>query len=250
VKTVDELAKPLGLHAQLDPEGPNHRACERESWIQRLESDRASYRYNRKIMSSLRSEELQPIAIASLTSTPSIGVREWLLSIGRGKALRGRKDSSLLRGTSCNWDTIRGGGGTSIAIRICIYRTGKVASRDVGETTLMTNGSLSSFDLTWSCLTTGGAAASLVALDLCLDTAAIRSSANSRQIWSNGLNQTDLHLRVGIVESSLDDVVGERVTEQTIEFARLQHLLNQHILGRLLSTAEAFLNDVGAELLL
>jgi hypothetical protein len=226
------------------------RACERGSWIQRLESGRASYRYNRKIMSSLRSVELQPIAVASWTSTPTIGVREWLLSIWRRKALRGREGSSLLRRTGCNRNAIGSSRGTGITIRISTNGASKVACRDIGKTTLVTNSSLVSLNLTRSCLATGGAAASLVALDLCLNSAAIRSSANGRQIGTNGLNKTDLHLRVGVVESSLNDVVGERITEQAIKFAGLQHLLDQHILGGLLGTAEALLNDIRAKLLL
>ena len=193
-----------------------------------LKVDRASYHYNRKIVSSLRSVELQPVA--ALASTPTIGVRERLLSIGRGKAIGGWEGSRLLGWTSSNRNAIGSSGGTSIAIRICTNWAGEAVGRDIGETTLVTNSCLVSLDLARSCLAAGRAAASLVALDLCLNSAAIGSGANSRQIWTNSLNKTDLHLRIGIVEGSLDDIIGEGITEETIKFGGLQHLLDQHIL--------------------
>lgn len=105
-------------------------------------------------------------------------------------------------------------------------------------------------DLDWCSLTTRRTAATLVALDLCLDSTTIWGGANGREVWANGLNKTSLHWGVGIVQSSLNDVVGEGVAKESIQLGWLQHLLNQHVLGRLLSAAETLLDDIGAELLL
>lgn len=48
----------------------------------------------------------------------------------------------------------------------------------------------------------------------------------------------------------MDDIVGKRVSKESVKLGRLKHLLDQHVLRRLLSAAEALLDDVGAELLL
>ena len=199
-------------------------------------------------MSSLRSVELQPIA--ALASTASIRVWEGLLGIGRGETLGGRKGSRLLRGTSDDRNAIGSGGSTSISIRVDTDWAGEAAGRDTRHSTLVTKRCLISLELARSCLTTGGAATSLVALDLGLNAAAVGGGADSGQVWTDGLNETDLHLRIGVIQSSLDNVIGEGVTEETIKLGRLQHLLDQHILGWLLGASEALLDDVGTELLL
>ena len=199
-------------------------------------------------MSSLRSVELQPIA--ALASTASIRVWERLLSIGRGEALGGRKGSRLLRRTSDDRDTIGSCGGTSVAVGVDTDWTGEAACRDARHSTLMTEWCLVSFELARSCLTTRRATTSLVALNLCLNAAAVRGGADSGQIGTDSLDKADLHLRIGIVQSSLDNVVGEGVPEETIKLGRLQHLFDQHVLRWLLSATKALLDDVGAELLL
>lgn len=114
----------------------------------------------------------------------------------------------------------------------------------------MANGDLVSTQLIGSNLTAGWTAATFIALDFGLDTTTVRGSANGRQIRADGINETVLHGRIGIVQSRLDNIVGKGVSEKAIKFAGLKHLFNQHILGRLLGTTEALLNDIGAELLL
>lgn len=114
----------------------------------------------------------------------------------------------------------------------------------------MSEWSVNWLDLDWCSLAARRTAATLVALDLSLDSTTIWSGANGREVWTDGLNETSLHWGIGIVESGLDDIVGKRIPKESVQLSRLQHLLNQHILGRLLSTAEALLDDVGAELLL
>ena len=114
----------------------------------------------------------------------------------------------------------------------------------------MTERDLAGFDVVRSLLAARLAAATLVSLNLCLDATTIRSGADGRQVWTDGLNQAALHSRVGVVESSLNDIVRKRVPEESVELSGLQHLINQHVLGRLLSAAEALLNDIGAEFLL
>ncbi len=57
----------------------------------------------------------------------------------------------------------------------------------------------------------------LFSLQLGLDSLAVRSVADHWQDGTNALNQSDSLSGVGIVESSLDDVVGERVSEELFQ---------------------------------
>lgn len=114
----------------------------------------------------------------------------------------------------------------------------------------MTKGDLAGFNIVWSLLSARLATAAITALNLCLDATTVGSCADGWQVWTNGLDQATLHGRVGVVESCLDDIVRKGVAEKSVELSGLQHLLNQHVLGRLLGTTEALLNDVGTELLL
>jgi len=105
-------------------------------------------------------------------------------------------------------------------------------------------------NLDWCSLAARRTATTLITLNLSLNSATIWSGTDGWKIWTDSLNETRLHLRVGIIKSSLNDIVGERISEELIKLSGLQHLLNQEILGALLSAAKTLFNDVGTELLL
>lgn len=65
----------------------------------------------------------------------------------------------------------------------------------------------------------------------------------------DGFDEASSHLRIGVLECSLHNIVGKRVAQYLQHFARIEKLLDQHVLGLLRGTAEAFLNDIGTEFL-
>lgn len=90
----------------------------------------------------------------------------------------------------------------------------------------------------------------LSALELGLDAAAVGCGPDLWEDRTDGVDEAGLHRWVGVVESSLDDVVGKGVAQEALEIGgRGEHLLNQHVLAWLLGAAQALLNDVAAELL-
>ena len=66
-------------------------------------------------------------------------------------------------------------------------------------------------------------------LDYRLNTLFIRSCANSWWIRANGANKAVLRRWVGVIQRNLDDIVGERVPKETVDFNRLEHLFNEHV---------------------
>jgi hypothetical protein len=97
-------------------------------------------------------------------------------------------------------------------------------------------------------LSTGCSTASVVVGgNLGLDTASVGSGSDLRQDRSNRLHEAELHVRSCVIQRRLDDVVGEGVTQKPLDLLRREHLLDNHVLGRALSAAQAFLYDVGAE---
>lgn len=87
-------------------------------------------------------------------------------------------------------------------------------------------------------------------LDLGLDATSVRSATDLWKNRTNSINETGLHWAVGIVNGGLDDIVGVRVAEQTLQLCWGEQLFDEHISAGILCTAQAFLNNVGAELLL
>lgn len=93
-----------------------------------------------------------------------------------------------------------------------------------------------------------GAAATIKSLDLGLDAAAVGGGADGRQVGTDGLNQAVLALRAGVLESSLYNIIGVVVTEDALNLARNQKLVDNHVARWLPRAPEALLDNVGAEL--
>lgn len=98
-------------------------------------------------------------------------------------------------------------------------------------------------------LTTGGStSAVVVGCNLGLDAASIGSGADLRKNGANGLHQAEFLMGSGKFKSRLDDIVGKGIAKKSLHLAGGEHLLHNHVLGRSLSTAQALLNHIGAEL--
>ena len=95
-----------------------------------------------------------------------------------------------------------------------------------------------------------GSGAGIQALNLCLDSASVWSSADGRKDWTDSVDEALLHGTGGVVNCGLHDVVGVGVAEETLEFGGGgKHFVDEHVAALLLSAAKAFLDDVGGELL-
>jgi hypothetical protein len=95
-----------------------------------------------------------------------------------------------------------------------------------------------------------GCKTALTLLDLALDAAAIRCLTDSRQDGAHDLNEMDAKSRRGKLERSLNDVVAIGITHKVFKLFNIEKLLDQELLGGHFGTADALLDDVGAELLL
>jgi hypothetical protein len=101
----------------------------------------------------------------------------------------------------------------------------------------------------WSHLPARGSAAPVVVgRDLGLDTTTVGGRSDLREDRPDGLDQAMLLMRSRIFQSCLDHIVGEGVSKKSLHLLRRQHLLNNHVLGRSLSTTQALLNYIGTEL--
>jgi hypothetical protein len=98
--------------------------------------------------------------------------------------------------------------------------------------------------------TSEGGKTTLTLLDLALNATAVWSLANRWQDGTHNLDEMDTQSRRSKLERSLNDVVAVRVAHERLEFFNVKKLLNQELLGGHLGAADAFLNDVGAKLLL
>lgn len=96
----------------------------------------------------------------------------------------------------------------------------------------------------WGATATRG----VVGRHLALNLAAVRSLADGRQDRTDGVDHFLLHVRSGMVQSGLDNVVGIGIADEAFHLARGQELFNNDVLGVVRGAAEALLNDVGAEL--
>lgn len=100
----------------------------------------------------------------------------------------------------------------------------------------------------WRILPRGGAG--IQALNLSLDSASIWSSADGRKDWTDSIDEALLHGAGGVVDGSLDDVVGVGVAKETLEFGGGgEHFVDEHVAAFLLSAAKALLDDVRGEFL-
>jgi hypothetical protein len=85
-------------------------------------------------------------------------------------------------------------------------------------------------------------------LNLGLNATTVRGRADSCEMRTDAIHQTDLALGRSILQSRLDDVVGVVVAQDALDLARSKELLDNHVAGRIHGAAEALLDDVGAEL--
>lgn len=88
---------------------------------------------------------------------------------------------------------------------------------------------------------------------------ALDFAGNSSTMWSlldcgqdrcDNINHSLLVHVVTIVESGLHNVVGERIPEHALQFVAQEQFVDHQRFGLRISYSDAFLNDVGAELLL
>lgn len=93
-----------------------------------------------------------------------------------------------------------------------------------------------------------GTATVVIGRDLGLNAAAVGCVSNRWEDGADSLNQAVLLAWSGVLESRLDDIVGKRIPKHSLHLLAVQHLLDNQILGRRQSAAQALLNDVGAEL--
>jgi hypothetical protein len=66
---------------------------------------------------------------------------------------------------------------------------------------------------------------------------------------ANSIDEQDGLVRRGVLESSLDDVIRERVAKKLLKLIGAEQLFNHYALGLRIGDANALLDDVGAELL-
>ena len=91
-------------------------------------------------------------------------------------------------------------------------------------------------------------AACIIGRDLGMDASSVRGVSNRREYGADGLNETVLLMRSGILQGGLDNIVGIGIPNEPLNLLRSKHLADNHILGRSLRAAETLLDDVGAEL--
>jgi hypothetical protein len=85
--------------------------------------------------------------------------------------------------------------------------------------------------------------------NLAHDAATVWSLANRRENRTHGIDEVNAQLCGCKLERSLDNVVAVRVAHEMLKLLNVKQLLNHHRLDVWLSTADALLDDVGAELL-
>lgn len=93
-----------------------------------------------------------------------------------------------------------------------------------------------------------GTAAVVVRADLGSDAASIGRVSDRWEDRPDGFNQAVLLVWSGVLEGRLDDIVGKRIAQHLFHLVAAQHLLDYHILGLGQGTAQALLDNIGAEL--
>lgn len=98
-------------------------------------------------------------------------------------------------------------------------------------------------------LSTGGAAAAVILLNSLSDATTVGRVTNAWNNWTHDLDQHALGLWVGVVQSSLNDIVGKTIVHHLLQLVGVGQLHDQCATSLLTRGANALLNDVGAELL-
>jgi hypothetical protein len=86
--------------------------------------------------------------------------------------------------------------------------------------------------------------------DLASNATAMRRVLDAWQKRTDVVEQDHLGLRISKIDGSLNNVVGEVVTQHLLGLVADQHLSDEQLLGAVISGADTLLDDVGAELLL
>ena len=79
---------------------------------------------------------------------------------------------------------------------------------------------------------------------------AMRSLADSRQNWTNSIQELRTSIGICKIDSRLDNIIRERIPEHALKLGRSNHFLDQETTSRSVRSADALFDDVGAELLL
>jgi hypothetical protein len=207
-----------------------------------------SDRGRRQVVS--RRSNLKEVTHAVLCRTVLVGLVLYRVV----EVVRKRRVAHAVRLRRSNVGTIVGRGGVhgSLMNRGAV---GLVATRTLVREALGVLAGLSRVARVGRDLTRGGTAGegsqtTLTLLDLALNAATIGSLADGRQDWAHDLDEMDTQSRWSKLERRLDDIVAVRIAHQVLKLLDVTELLNQHLLGGHLGTADALLDDVGAELLL
>lgn len=97
-------------------------------------------------------------------------------------------------------------------------------------------------------LTTGSCNSAVIVLsNLVLYASPIWGGSYLRQKRADSLNQIMFVMRGGIIQSRLNNIIGIGIANKPLNLLGLEHFLDNEVLGRVLSTAQALLNDVGTE---
>jgi len=98
-------------------------------------------------------------------------------------------------------------------------------------------------------LSAGSSAAAIVVLDSLSNTTTVRSVTNGRNHWSHDVDQQALGLMVGIVQGSLNHIVGKAIVHHLLQLISVGQLHDQRATSLFTRSADAFLDNIGTELL-
>jgi len=98
-------------------------------------------------------------------------------------------------------------------------------------------------------LSTGSATAAVIVLNSLGNTTAVRSVTNGRDHWSHDVDQYSLGFVIGVVQSSLNDIVGKAIVHHLLQLISVGELHDQRATSLLARSADSFLDNIGTELL-
>lgn len=79
---------------------------------------------------------------------------------------------------------------------------------------------------------------------------AVRGLAHGRENRADSLHEELARLGISVVHCSLHDVIGVRIAQHLLQFMSAEHFIDQNAASVLIGIAQAFLDDIRAELLL
>lgn len=98
-------------------------------------------------------------------------------------------------------------------------------------------------------LSTGSATAAVILVDALSDATTVGSVTNAWNNWTHDVDQQTLGLWVGVIQSSLNNVVGKAIVHHLLQLVGVGQLHDQGATSLFTRGANTLLDDVGAELL-